>query len=167
MMQNCIPKPQALSGAPTDRLHLYDGDRYRMALPPGRTDQSEPRTLPSRRVLIVEDNTDGRETLRTLLELLGHRVEVAEDGFQGLERALAWRPDVVLLDIGLPGLDGYEVAHHLRRRLGDRMTLIAHTGYGQPEDRRRAFEAGFDAYLVKPVDVRDLSQLLARLPVSP
>ncbi len=118
----------------------------------------------SRRILIIEDNTDGRETLRTLLELLGHRVETAEDGVKGLDKALSWRPEIALIDIGLPVLDGYEVARQLRRALGHSITLIAHTGYGQPEDRRRAFEAGFEAHLVKPVDLHELFHLLERGP---
>jgi CheY-like chemotaxis protein len=141
-------------------------ERWRSAspLPQARKDQPEFKSSGSRRVLIVEDNCDGRETLRTLLQLLGHRVEVAEDGPAGLDKAVTWQPEVVLLDIGLPRLDGYQVARQLRRRFGDRILLIAHTGYGQPEDRRRAFEAGFNAHLVKPVDLRELCCLLTYLP---
>ncbi|HEX7181246.1 MAG TPA: ATP-binding protein [Thermoanaerobaculia bacterium] len=112
-------------------------------------------------VLVVEDNQDGRESLRELLEIWGHRVEIAENGFQGVEKALALQPDVALIDIGLPGMDGNEVARQIRAAFGtDHMSLIAMTGYGQPDDRRRALQAGFDTYLVKPVDPAYLSRLL-------
>jgi PAS domain S-box-containing protein len=114
----------------------------------------------SRHVLIVEDNPDGRETLQTLLKLLNHRVDVAEDGREGVAKALALRPQVALIDIGLPTLDGYQVARQVRAALGNSVFLIALTGYGQAEDRRRTAEAGFDAHLVKPVDTEQLSQLL-------
>jgi CheY-like chemotaxis protein len=97
-----------------------------------------------------------------LLECDGHRVEVAEDGPQGVEKTLALRPDVALVDIGLPGLDGYEVARRVRAAPGGTdILLIAVTGYGQPEDRRRTLEAGFDRHLVKPIDVDELQRLLA------
>jgi CheY-like chemotaxis protein len=114
------------------------------------------------RVLIIEDNPDGRESMRDLLEIWGHRVELAENGVMGLERALASLPDVALIDIGLPGMDGNEVARRIRSVYdGDQIALIAMTGYGQPEDRRRALQAGFDSYLVKPVDPGELARLLA------
>ena len=116
------------------------------------------------RILVVEDNLDGRESLRDLLELWGHHVDMAENGPDGVEMALALQPEVALIDIGLPGLDGNEVAQRIRASLdGDRMTLIAMTGYGQPEDRRRALQAGFDAYLVKPVNPAELSKMLSQL----
>ena len=116
------------------------------------------------RILVVEDNHDGRESLRDLLEIWGHEVEVAENGPDGVKQALGSQPDVALIDIGLPGLDGNEVAQRIRAALdGDRMALVAMTGYGQPEDRRRALQAGFDAYLVKPVDPDDLSRTLRDL----
>jgi CheY-like chemotaxis protein len=114
-----------------------------------------------RHVLVVEDNADAREMLRMALELDGHRVETAADGAGGVDAALRTTPDVVLVDIGLPGLDGYAVARRLRAALGDRVTLVALTGYGQSEDRRRASEAGFDAHLVKPVDPDVLGRTLA------
>ena len=118
----------------------------------------------SRHVLLVEDNPDGRETMETLLQLLGHRVAVAEDGAEGVAKALALRPEVALIDLGLPGLDGYQVVQQLRAVLGSTIYLIALTGFGQAEDRRRTQEAGFDAHLVKPVDTEELSRLLAELP---
>ena len=117
-----------------------------------------------RHVLVVEDNPDGRESLRDLLEIWGYQVSLAADGPEGVDKALSIHPDVALVDIGLPGLDGNEVARRIRSALGsDEISLIAMTGYGQPEDRRRALQAGFDRYLVKPVDPNVLSQLLAEM----
>lgn len=113
------------------------------------------------RILLIEDNADGRQRLRDLLVLWGHQVEVAADGVQGLETIRTWRPDAALIDIGLPGLDGYQVAQQVRAVPGGHeVFLIALTGYGQPEDRRRALAAGFDAHLVKPPDLAQLSCLL-------
>jgi CheY-like chemotaxis protein len=114
----------------------------------------------SLRVLIAEDNPDGRATLCALLMLLGYTVETAEDGQGAIEKALASRPEVVFIDIGLPRLNGYQVAQQLRAALGSDVFLIAYTAYNQPEDRRRAFAAGIDAYLVKPVDVAELEHWL-------
>ena len=121
--------------------------------------------MPSRFILIVEDNDDARDALRMLLELDGHVVEAAAEGMQALEIARGKDPDVALVDIGLPGIDGYEVARRIRASGSQRPLLIALTGYGQPEDRRRATEAGFDSMLVKPVDPTALSDLLARLEI--
>jgi signal transduction histidine kinase/ActR/RegA family two-component response regulator len=106
---------------------------------------------PRLRILVVEDNSDGREMLRTMLEVDGHEVYVAADGVDGVETARVVRPDAAFIDIGLPGLDGYEIAKRLRRERGQAIRLIALTGYGQSEDRRRSREAGFDLHLVKPV----------------
>jgi CheY-like chemotaxis protein len=114
----------------------------------------------TRNVLIVEDSADIRESLQELLEGLGHRVEAAADGEQALVRALAQRPDVALVDIGLPRIDGYEVARRMREALGTDVLLLALTGYGQPEDRARAAEAGFDLHLTKPVELDTLELLL-------
>jgi CheY-like chemotaxis protein len=118
-----------------------------------------------RAVLIVEDNADAREALRVLLELEGHTVEVAAEGHRALEIAHARDPDIALVDIGLPGIDGYEVARRVRARDARRPVLIALTGYGQPEDRRRAAEAGFHDVLVKPVDPSVLTAMLATLEI--
>src|SRR5262249_6770384 len=116
----------------------------------------------SRDVLIVEDNDDARDSLRLLLEALGHRVATAADGREGLALALAQRPDVALIDLGLPELDGYEVARAMRANpIGKTMTLIAVTGYGQADDRQRSTQAGFDAHLVKPVSQTVLSILIS------
>ena len=118
-----------------------------------------------RSILIVEDNADARDALRVLLELDGHAVEAAGEGQEALELARAKDPDIALVDIGLPGIDGYEVARRVRARDARRPVLIALTGYGQPEDRRRAAEAGFDEMLVKPVDPTALAELLATLEI--
>jgi CheY-like chemotaxis protein len=101
--------------------------------------------------------------LRWWLEAEGHEVEVAEDGPRGIELARRYRPDIALIDIGLPGLNGYQVARELRGAENDRtIHLVALTGYGRPEDRRRASEAGFDAHLTKPVEPEELHRVLAR-----
>ncbi|MFN3648582.1 MAG: PAS domain-containing protein [Armatimonadota bacterium] len=125
-------------------------------------EQQSPPTVGGRRVLVVEDNHDAAETLSDLLRLWGHEVEVASHGRAALELALAFEPAIVLLDIGLPDLDGYEVARLLQEELAVRALLVALTGYGREEDRRRALEAGFHAHLVKPVDAEELRQLLTR-----
>jgi signal transduction histidine kinase/CheY-like chemotaxis protein len=121
-----------------------------------------PRPVP-RRILIVEDNDDAREMLRIALEVSGHTVLEASSGDAGIAAVASAVPDVALIDVGLPGLDGYEVARRVRVALGPRITLVALTGYGSPEDRRRAAEAGFDEHLVKPVDPTRLAGVLARL----
>lgn len=118
-----------------------------------------------RSILIVEDNVDARDALRVLLELEGHLVEAVGDGVQAVEYARAKDPDIALIDIGLPGLDGFEVARRMRMPGARRPVLIALTGYGQPEDRRRATDAGFDSLLVKPVDPGALTELLTRLEI--
>ena len=115
-------------------------------------------------ILLVEDNPDARETLRLLLELEGHRVATAETGQRAIELALEKKFTVALIDIGLPDLDGYQVARRIRAStVGDQMLLIALTGYGQPEDVRRALAAGFNAHVVKPVDPDTLTKTLADL----
>jgi two-component system CheB/CheR fusion protein len=117
------------------------------------------------RVLIVEDNCDAADSLRMLLEIIGHDVRVAYNGPDGVAEARRWQPGVVLCDIGLPGLDGYGVAEALRRdpaTAGAR--LIAITGYGSEEDRRRALATGFDYHLTKPADPVLLQDLLTGPP---
>ncbi len=133
------------------------------AADPGKEKPPTPAS-PSRHILIVEDNSDGRESLAILLRLLGHRVEEAENGQRGLELALAARPEAILLDIGLPDRNGYEVGRELRQGLGPAVLLVALTGHGQPEDRLRAAEAGFNAHLVKPVEPDALQHLLLQDP---
>jgi len=121
----------------------------------------EPLANTPRHILIVEDGADNRESLQELLEGLGHRVDTAIDGERGVEQALAERPEVALVDIGLPRLDGYEVARRIRGAMGSKIFLIALTGYGQPDDRARAAAAGFDVHITKPLDFRTLERLLA------
>jgi CheY-like chemotaxis protein/nitrogen-specific signal transduction histidine kinase len=104
-------------------------------------------------VLIVEDNLDSRDLLQFALEQLGHRVEPCEDGVSAIERAVTGKPDAMLIDLGLPGNDGYQVARAVREALGAAVRLVALTGYGQPGDRERALAAGFDAFLVKPAEI--------------
>jgi signal transduction histidine kinase/CheY-like chemotaxis protein len=118
----------------------------------------------ARRVLIVEDNEDAAETLRLLLELHGHHVDVAHDGVAGLEAARRLRPDLVLCDLGLPGLDGFGLAARLREDPAPRPRLVALSGYAQESDRARASAAGFERHLTKPVAPSDLLALLSELP---
>jgi CheY-like chemotaxis protein len=126
---------------------------------------TEARSGETRRVLIVDDNEDSAESLAMLLELEGHETHKAYDGIAALAAAERLRPDLVLLDIGLPGLNGYEVCSRLRREpWGKDMKLVALTGWGQDEDRQRSRDAGFDVHLVKPVDHKVLTNLLTSLP---
>ena len=122
-------------------------------------------SMPRHRVLVVEDNHDAAETLREMLLLWDHDVEVAYDGRVGVERARAFLPDVVLCDIGLPGMDGYEVARAIRSDPATSSAyLVAVTGYASPEDARRAVGAGFDLHLGKPVPIEVLEEVLATAP---
>lgn len=105
----------------------------------------------ARHIVLVEDNADAREMMEIALARRGHRVVAAEDGVSGIELVLKERPDAAVVDIGLPGVDGYAVARAVRESLGAEIVLIAASGYGQPSDRRQAREAGFDLHLTKPV----------------
>jgi CheY-like chemotaxis protein len=118
------------------------------------------------RVVLVDDNVDGVETLADLIGLLGHQVRTAHDGPTGINVVREFDPDIVLLDIGLPGMDGYEVARRLRREFGTRVTLVAVSGYGREEDRAQSHEAGCQQHLVKPVELRTLQTLLASVHVT-
>jgi CheY-like chemotaxis protein len=119
-------------------------------------------------VLIIEDNEDGREMMSAMLATYGYQVEQAADGIEGVQKAAARLPDVALVDIGLPGIDGYEVARRLRSNSDtSRIRLIALTGYGLEEDQRRVLEAGFDLHLVKPVDIRALLEALGERSPEP
>jgi signal transduction histidine kinase len=134
-------------------------------------DSAEPAPSPtpaidSRHILIVEDNADARSTLRDLLELQGHRVEVAATGQDGISRALFSRPQVALIDLGLPGMDGCSVARRIREEMGPGILLIALTGHALEEDRRRTQAAGFNAHLVKPVELSELTRVLETSPVG-
>jgi CheY-like chemotaxis protein len=120
--------------------------------------------VPKLRVLVVDDNLDAVETMAMLLGLGGHDVRSARDGPTALETAVAHRPDVVLLDINLPGMSGYEVAEQLRSKPELAKTvLVAMTGYGQVEDRKQTLRAGFTLHLVKPVEPHVLQKLLSDL----
>jgi signal transduction histidine kinase/ActR/RegA family two-component response regulator len=126
-----------------------------------------PRTVrergPARRVLVIEDNADGAETLRDVLELGGHAVDVAYSGPGGIEKATAFGPEIVLCDIGLPGMDGYEVAQRMRADPAlASVRLVALTGYAGPDDVLRARDAGFDDHLAKPPSAEDLERVLLR-----
>jgi CheY-like chemotaxis protein len=133
------PEPAAITGMPADAARPHN----------------------KLRVLVVEDNRDAAESLRLLLELYGYEVAVAYTGPAGVETAREWRPDAVLCDIGLPGLDGYGVVRALRRDPSTAAArVIAVTGYGSDEDRERSHEAGFDAHLTKPADPAALQELL-------
>jgi CheY-like chemotaxis protein len=118
-------------------------------------------------ILVVDDNRDVAESLALLLEMDGHQVQIANDGQAALEMARSVRPDVILLDIGLPGMDGYAVAKALRQSPElKQMQLFALTGYGQPEDREKSLVAGFNEHLVKPTDFEKLRKLLADYQIS-
>jgi len=135
--------------------------------PPDAPDAADraaaPAKPPRRRVLVVEDSPDARESLQMLLELAGHVVETSEDGSSGLAKLDQFRPEVALIDLGLPGIDGYTLARRARENPETRaIRLVAVTGYGQAEDRERALAAGFDFHVRKPVDAAMLEELLGR-----
>jgi signal transduction histidine kinase/DNA-binding response OmpR family regulator len=133
--------------------------------PAPAADRGADDALPPRRILVVDDNRDAGDSLGLLLEVLGAEVRVARDGEEALEACSAYDPAVVLLDIGMPGMDGYEVARRIRARSpGPRPTIIALTGWGQEDDRREAREAGFDHHLVKPAELGVLKELLKSIP---
>jgi signal transduction histidine kinase/CheY-like chemotaxis protein len=119
----------------------------------------------ARRILVVDDNRDSAESLAMLLEVTGSEVRMAHDGLEAVQAAEQFRPDVILLDIGLPKLHGFDAARRIREQpWGKTMVLVAITGWGQEEDRRKSMSAGFNAHMVKPVDVDELMRLLASLP---
>jgi CheY-like chemotaxis protein len=151
---------------------LGTGSRFEVELPMLLSDEQRPTPAPrsasarstSRRILIVEDNTDVRDGLVELCQMWGHQVFTAGDGPEGVRVALAERPDVAFIDIGLPGLDGYEVAQRIRSdEIGKELLLIALTGYGSREQKARAIEAGFDHHLVKPVDTKLIEEYVTDL----
>jgi signal transduction histidine kinase len=150
------------------------GSEFAVRLPKlqasGRPDTAAPAPLPSPeslRILVVDDNPDAGDSLAEFLGMLGHRVQVLRSGMEALEVARSLRPDVALLDIGLPGISGYDLARQLRSEpFGERIRLIALTGYGQDEDRRQSIEAGFDHHLTKPADPVALAKLLRTRPVD-
>jgi CheY-like chemotaxis protein len=144
------------------RLPIVDGKP--VAAKTDRAPQSkvEPVALSGRRILIVDDNIDAANSLASLLNMMDNDARTANDGPGALRLAGEYRPDIVLLDIGLPGMNGYDVARELRRGLGDGKTLIiAVSGYGSREDLQRAGESGFDAHFVKPMEIAELEAFVA------
>ena len=120
---------------------------------------------PKLRIVIVEDNDDNREMLAELLRSEGHAVWAADNGLEGTELILTHRPDVALVDVGLPGLDGFSVAHRVRDLTAGLVRLVALTGYGLPQDRARATESGFDRHILKPVEPSVLFRVLREVSV--
>jgi CheY-like chemotaxis protein len=121
-------------------------------------------TPASRRILVVDDNPDVAHSFALLLEIIGNTVMTAPDGPTALTLVRDFKPEVIFLDIGLPGMDGYEVARHLRQEYGcGKFKLFALSGYGRDEDKQRSQQAGFDLHLVKPVDFDIIEELLANL----
>jgi CheY-like chemotaxis protein len=116
---------------------------------------------PTRRVLVAEDIPDAADMLRMMLETMNHDVRVAADGVQAVEVAKAFQPEVALIDLGMPRMDGFEAARQIREALGDRVVLIALSGWAQEDDKRRARSAGFDHHLTKPADPEALEELIA------
>lgn len=116
------------------------------------------------RILVVDDNRDSAKSMAMLLKLQGNQTQTAHDGEEAVRRALEFAPDVILLDIGLPKLDGYDACRAIRKqRLGNQPVVIALTGWGQEDDRRKSREAGFDSHLVKPVDYKALLAMIESL----
>jgi len=149
------------------------GSRFVVTLPVAQPDEScaDSRSIEharddthaaAHRILVVDDNRDAADNLALLCRMSGHVVDVAYDGITALELAPAFHPDVVLLDIGLPVRDGYAVARELRRTYTRPLHIVAMTGYGSDEDRRRSRDAGFDLHLVKPIEPCELLDLLSR-----
>lgn len=124
-------------------------------------------SIPGLRILVVDDNEDAANSLATLLEVMGHEVRTAYDGPEALVAAEEFLPAVALLDIGLPRLSGYDIARHLRERRGPDVLLVAITGWGQEDDRRRAQDAGFDHHFTKPADFDALLALIERRSAPP
>jgi CheY-like chemotaxis protein/anti-sigma regulatory factor (Ser/Thr protein kinase) len=138
------------AAAPAPRIAPHEQGERALQLPDGK------------RVLVVDDNVDAASSLCELLQLQGHSVQVVHSGRAAVEQSDAFDPQIALVDIGLPDIDGYEVARQLRqRRHAGRLLLVAVTGYGLPSDRRRSELAGFDYHLVKPIDMAELEPLLA------
>jgi CheY-like chemotaxis protein len=121
-----------------------------------------PASVAPARVLVVDDNEDAAELLATAIEAMGHETRIAHDGATALDLAASFQPQVAVLDIGLPGMDGYELARRLRAR-GSLPRLIALTGYGQERDKRESSSAGFELHIVKPVDLQRLSASIEEL----
>jgi signal transduction histidine kinase/ActR/RegA family two-component response regulator len=148
------------------RLPVSSGDGP-VTRPASRAEVESPKA-PPHRILVVDDNPDSAESLARLLQHAGNETQVAQDGMEAIERAAAFRPDVILLDIGLPKLNGYDACRRIREQpWGKDMVLVALTGWGQEDDRRRSRDVGFDHHLVKPVEPGDLMKLLSLLRADP
>ena len=135
---------------------------------PGAPQVAEAPASPRRRILVVDDNHDAASTMAEMLELLGNEVRTAGDGFEAITVAEAFRPQVILMDTGMPRLNGHDATRRIRQQSwGEAMTILALTGWGQDADRARSKEAGCDGHLVKPVDLLELEKLLAGLDAGP
>jgi CheY-like chemotaxis protein len=143
------------------RLALPSATLPELVPAPVRKAEAEDGEPAAHRILVVDDNRDSAESLALLLRLSGHDVRTAHDGVHAVDLAGEFGPEVVLLDIGLPGMNGYDAARGIRAHLGSEVTIVAMTGWGQAEDRRRSSEAGFDPHLVKPVDHDLLRRIIA------
>ena len=134
-----------------------------LSLAQPQNDDEEPvRSSSGRRVLVVDDNVDAAISLAMMLKLMGNETKTAHDGLEALDVAAAYRPDLILLDIGMPKLNGYDTARHIRQQpWGKSVVLVALTGWGQEEDRRKSEDAGFDPHMTKPIEPAALEKLLA------
>jgi CheY-like chemotaxis protein len=141
--------------------HVESGAKFTVRLP--LSDTRAPTAEGARRIVLVEDNDDLRDCFREVLEESGHHVREARDGIEGLAIILAERPDVAIVDINLPGIDGYEVASRVRAALGHSVLLVAMTGYGRERDRNKALSAGFNTHMTKPVDFELVERMLKAL----
>src|SRR5262249_32453124 len=157
---------KAHSGGPgkgsefTVRLPVADGARVQETS--GLPDTRQAARPRQRRILAVDDSRDAADSLTLMLQLMGHETRTAYDGLEAIQAAAVFRPEVILLDIGLPKMNGYEAARRIRQQpWGKDVVLIAITGWGQEEDKRRALDAGFDHHLTKPVEGAALERLLA------
>ena len=150
------------SGQGTEVLLRLPLSRAQSSMPERAPTQAKNEVTSTLRVLVADDNRDAADSLQRILALYGHEVRVAYDGATAVKLGEEFRPRVAILDIGMPGTNGYDVARALRSRQGERVMLVALTGWGQEADRRRATEAGFDHHLTKPVDPNSLNSLLAQ-----
>jgi CheY-like chemotaxis protein len=152
---------------------LGKGSEFSVRLPLVTVAKPEPLAVPAnlysetkmrRRIMVVDDNLDSADSLSMMLELLGHEVSAAHDGVEAVETARSFRPDVAFLDVGMPRMNGYEAARLIRLQpecAG--VILVALTGWGQEEDKRRSHEAGFDVHMVKPIDYNAVEKLISDL----